>query len=65
MDALRDASVKEFHELVEVKIKRNIGSQFENDVALQRTCDMLTVEFCDLENKFIDLHLRKRPVIAE
>jgi len=38
MDALRDATVKEIHELAEVESKRNIGPLFENDADLQATC---------------------------
>ena len=53
---MRDTTVKEIVELAEIESKRNIGPLFENDLALQRTCDMLTVEFGDLEHTFIDLH---------
>jgi hypothetical protein len=68
MDALRDATIKEIVELAELESKRNIGPLFENDLALKRICDMLTVEFGDLEHMFIDLHSfweGKRSVITQ
>ena len=68
METLRDVTVKEIRELAEVESKRNIGPLFENDLNLQATCEMLTVEFGDLAHRFIDLHSvweGKRSVITE
>ena len=68
MEALRDATVKEIHDLAETENIRNIGPLFENDADLQATCEMLTVEFGDLEHKFIDLQSvweGKRAIITE
>ncbi|MFN9897365.1 MAG: hypothetical protein ACK55Z_00950 [bacterium] len=65
---MRDATIKEIHELAETENLRNIGPLFENDEELQATCEMLTVEFVDLEHKFIGLQSfweGKRSIITE
>jgi hypothetical protein len=68
MEALRDMTVKEINELAETENLRNIGPLFANDADLQATCEMLKVEFGDLEHKFIDLQSvweGKRSIITE
>ena len=38
MEALREATIKEIHELVETENEREIGPLFENDGDLDATC---------------------------